>query len=87
MDAVAPTRTSVLVFYGGKSESIDYNPHEQVTALLNRAEDVFHITANRHLMALFPEVGPELPDVVSVESAGVTPGETLILRQSAVKGG
>lgn len=87
METVAPTRTAVLVFYGGKSESIDYNPHEHVTALLNRAEDVFHITANRHLMALFTEAGRELPDQSSVEAAGVKPGETLILRQSTVKGG
>jgi len=87
LTAVAATRTAVLVFYGGTSELIDYTPHEQVAALLARAEDVFHITANRHLMALFSETGRELPDHVSVEDAGVKPGDTLILRQSTVKGG
>lgn len=87
MQAVSPTRTAVLVFYGSRSVKIDYNPHENVEALLNRAEDVFHITANRHLMALFTENGQELPDQVSVEAAGVKPGETIILRQSAVRGG
>ena len=87
MNAVASTGTAVLVFYGGKSEPIDYNPHEHVTALLNHAEDVFRITANRHLMALFTESGQELPDQASIDAAGVKPGETLILRQSAVKGG
>jgi hypothetical protein len=52
-----------------------------------RAEDVFHITTNRHLMSLFTESGQELPDKSSVEAAGVVPGEKLILRQSTVKGG
>lgn len=87
MEAVSPARTAVLVFYGGKSEPLDYTPHELVATLLERAEDVFHITANRHLMALFTEAGRELPDQSTVEAAGVKPGETLVLRQSAVKGG
>jgi hypothetical protein len=85
--AVTTKRTSVLIFYGAESKPFDYNPHEQVTALLARAEDVFHIAANRHLMSLFTESGQELPDHSSVEAAGVKPGAKLILRQSTVKGG
>jgi hypothetical protein len=38
-------------------------------------------------VSLFTESGQELPDNVSLEAAGVKPGESLILRQSAVKGG
>jgi hypothetical protein len=87
MSAVAPTRTTVPIFYGAESKPFDYNPHEAVQALLSRAEDGFHITTNRHLMSLFTESGQELPDHSSVEAAGVKPGQTLILRQSTVKGG
>jgi hypothetical protein len=87
MSAQAPSRTSVTIFYSAESEPFDYSPHEEVTALLARAVAAFHITSNQHLMSLFTEGGQELPDNASVEAAGVKPGETLILRQSTVKGG
>lgn len=87
MSALAPSKTSVIIFYGAESKPFDYNPHQEVKAVLARAIAAFHITSNQHLMSLFTESGQELPDNVSVEAAGVKPGETLILRQSTVKGG
>jgi hypothetical protein len=87
MSALAPSKTSVTVFYGAESKPFDYSPHEEVKALLARAIAAFHVTSNQHLMSLFTESGVELPDNVSVEAAGVEPGETLVLRQSTVKGG
>ena len=86
MNAVAK-KTTVVVFYGAESKPFDYEPHELVATLLARALDVFHIAANRHLMALFTKAGGELPDQSTLEAAGVKPGEELILRQSTVKGG
>jgi hypothetical protein len=87
MGVDAPVKTSVTIFYNGGPKSFDYAPHEEVRALLARAVAAFHITSNQHLMALFTEAGQELSDNVSLEAAGVKPGEVLILRQSAVKGG
>jgi hypothetical protein len=87
MNAVAPTRSTVLIFYAAESKPFDYNPHEEIQALLSRAEDAFQITTNRHLMSLFTEGGQELPDQSKVGADGVEPGQKLILRQSTVKGG
>jgi hypothetical protein len=87
MGVVAPSKTSVTIFYGAQSKPFDYNPHEEVRALLARAIAAFQITSNQHVMSLFTESGLELPDNASLEAAGVKPGESLILRQSAVKGG
>jgi hypothetical protein len=87
MGVSAPTKASVMILYGAESKPFDYQPHESVKALLARAIEAFHITSNQHLMALFTESGTELADDASLEDAGVEHGETLILRQSTVKGG
>lgn len=79
--------TAVVVLYNGVDKTIRYEPNEQVEALLNKAEDAFGITTNRHLMSLYNEAGQELSDSSSVEAAGVRPGDQLVLRQSVVKGG
>jgi len=81
------TRATVLVTFNGEEKALPYQPHEQVTAVLNRALDAFGISSNRHLMSLFTEAGAELADHSSMEDAGVRPGELLILRQSVVKVG
>jgi len=80
-------QTLVRVTYNGVVRELAYQPHEQVTALLQRAVHLFGITANAHLLSLFNESGQELPDNESVQAAGVKPGDLLILRQSVVKGG
>ena len=38
-------------------------------------------------MGLFTEGNVELPDDATMSAAGVKPGELLVLRQSAVRGG
>ena len=80
-------QVSVLVTFNGEERELTYQPHEEVTAVLNRALDAFGIQSNRHLMALYTEAGDELPDRSSVEDVGVKPGDVLVLRPSIVKGG
>ncbi|HVA22162.1 MAG TPA: hypothetical protein VNN74_08725 [Candidatus Micrarchaeia archaeon] len=85
--ADATQHDHVVVTYNGADQSIRYEPHERVDAVLKRALDLFNIQANRHLYGLFTEANVELPDGESMEKAGVRPGQLLILRQSTVRGG
>lgn len=78
---------TVIVTFNGQEETIAYQPHEQVQAVLERSMNAFGIQSNRHLMSLFTGAGEELPDHVSMQDAGVKSGDLLILRQSVVKGG
>lgn len=88
MDAPLVTKQdTVVVTYNGEDKSIDYKPHDKVKEVLERAMNAFGITNNRHVLSLFTEAGAELPDDESMEAAGITPGEVLVLRQSTVKGG
>ena len=81
------SKFTIEVLYNGTTESISVQPHEQVTAVLARAENDFHITQNRHLYGLFLQNGTELNDQQSLEEAGVTPHQIVLLRQSTVRGG
>jgi len=81
------THETVVVTFNGQDRTLHYQPREQVQALLNRALDAFGVRDSRHVMSLFTTAGAELPDNVSIEQAGVKPGEVLVLRQSTVKGG
>jgi len=58
-----------------------------VRAILEHAIKAFGITQQPHLLSLFTEAGVELDDNLSAEKAGVKPGEKLLLRPGAVKGG
>lgn len=80
-------KDTVTITYNGEDKLIGYTPEEKVRAVLDRALDEFHVAANRHLMGLFTEGNVELPDNSTMSAAGVRPGELLILRQSAVRGG
>jgi len=80
-------KDTLIVTFNGVDESLKYEPHAQVEALLKHALDAFGVHDNRHTMSLFTEAGVELPDHSSIEAAGVKPGDVLILRPSAVKGG
>lgn len=82
-----PNQIQVKVSYNGLIKGLTANPHEAVQALLNRAEDAFQITQNRHLLALFNMAGVELTDTQSLEAAGVRSGDELLLRPSRIKGG
>ena len=83
----SPTHIQVKVSYNGLIKGLTANPREAVQALLNRAEDAFQITQNRHLLALFNMAGVELTDTQSLEAAGVKSGDELLLRPSRIKGG
>jgi hypothetical protein len=87
MNADVEKKFAVEVTYNGISKSLEVNPEERVSALLQRAIAAFGIVQNPHLFGLFRENGSELPDNESVEKAGLKPGELLILRPSAVRGG
>ncbi len=80
-------RDTVTITYNGTDKVIDYRPAEKVRAVLDRALAEFHVTSNPHLMGLFTEGNVELPDDATMSAAGVKPGELLVLRQSAVRGG
>ena len=84
--AKKPTKPEVTVTYNGVDIEFEYNPKAAVESLLNHAMDKFKITENRHLMALF-EGTRELLRNASLEDAGVTPGDVLVLRPSEVLGG
>jgi hypothetical protein len=47
----------------------------------------FGVTTNVHIMSLFDAENHELDDASTVRDAHVKPGDTLVLRQSVVKGG
>jgi hypothetical protein len=77
----------VLIVYNGISKPLRVQLDERVAAVLQGAIAAFGIVQNPHLLALFRENGSELPDGESVERAGLKPGEILLLRPSAVRGG
>lgn len=80
-------KIEILIVYNGVTKPLTVNPHEQITAVIQRAVHLFGITQNAHLLSLFKENGAEIPDNQSVAAAGINPGELLALRPSAVKGG
>lgn len=84
---MASQKPSVTIIYNGLDKSLEYNPEAAVRALLDHAIQAFGITQNPHLLALFNEAGAELQDNKSAEAAGIKPGDKLLLRPSAVRGG
>jgi hypothetical protein len=84
---VPATQSTVTVTFNGQDVAISFQPQEAVQAVLERALNAFNVTSNRHLMSLFTEAGTELTDSMSMQAAGINPGDVLVLRQSKVKGG
>jgi len=80
-------RDTVTITYNGNDKIIGYRPDEKVRAVLDWALAEFHVASNPHLMGLFTEGNAELPDDCAMRAAGVKPGELLVLRLSAVRGG
>lgn len=81
------TKFAVEIVYNGITKPLKVESHESVTAVLQRAIAEFHITQNPHLLSLFRQDGNVVPENESVERAGLKPGEILLLRPNAVKGG
>ena len=78
---------SVTVTYNGSDGEFRFRPHEKVRVLLDQAIGHFHVASNPHLMGLFTEGNVELQDALSLEEAGIRPGQLLVLRVSAARGG
>jgi hypothetical protein len=87
MTTAVEKKFDVEVIYNGVGKSLQVEPQESVTALLQKAIKDFHITQNPHLLSLFRQDGSLVPENESVEHAGIKPGEILLLRPNAVKGG
>jgi hypothetical protein len=83
----SPKQFQVKIDYNGLVKQLSINPHERVQSVLDRAENEFQITQNRHTLALFNASGAEVTDTQSVEEAGIKPGDELLLRPSRIKGG
>jgi len=87
MTVIVEKQFAVEVVYNGITRSIEIQPEEQVTALLQKAIALFGITQNAHLLSLFRQDGSLVPENESAERAGLKPNELLLLRPNTVKGG
>jgi hypothetical protein len=87
MTTAVEKKFDIEVVYNGIGKSLQVEPQESVTTLLQKAIQEFHITQNPHLLSLFRQVGSVVPENESVERAGIKPREILLLRPNAVKGG
>lgn len=77
----------IEIAYNGVTKPLHVRDKEQVSALLKRAIDEFHITQNPHMLSLYHTDGSMVPEQGTVGEAHLKPGELLLLRQNAVKGG
>jgi len=81
-------RKEITIIYNGEERPLAYKPHETVHAALEQALNLYEITTNRHLMALFTASGEELTnEQQSLEAVGVKAEDELTLGQSKVRGG
>jgi uncharacterized protein DUF2604 len=87
MSVMVEKKFVVEIVYNGVTKSVQVEPEQQVTALLQKAITTFGITQQPHLLSLFRQDGSVVPENESVEQAGIKPGEILLLRPNAVKGG
>jgi hypothetical protein len=87
MSTAIEKKFAVEIVYNGIGKPLQVEPEESVTAVLQKAIAEFHITQNPHLLSLFRQDGSVVPENESVERAGLKPGEVLLLRPNAVKGG
>jgi len=87
MTPVTEKKFAVEVVYNGVEKSIQVEVEERVSALLQKAIAQFGITQAPHLLSLFREDGTVVDESQSVEQARLKPGEMLLLRPNAVKGG
>jgi hypothetical protein len=87
MSVIAEKKFVVEIVYNGVTKPLQVEPEERVAALLQKAIATFGITQQPHLLSLFRQDGSVVPENESVEGAGLKPGEILLLRPNAVKGG
>lgn len=84
---MAENRYVINVVYNGQPRSLEAEPHEAVTSVLERSIKLFGITQQPHLLSLFFADGTVVDESKSVQAAGLTPGITVYLRPNVVKGG
>ena len=82
-----PHEFVVFVIYNGVKKKFEVRRDELVQRLLEQARQAFGPIPNAHLLGLFTAAGVELQDAQTIAAAGVKPGEELLLRPSAVRGG
>jgi hypothetical protein len=87
MNVIAEKKFVVEIVYNGLTKPLQVESEERVTALLQKAIAIFGITQQPHLLSLFRQDGSVIPENESIERAGLKPGEVLLLRPNAVKGG
>jgi hypothetical protein len=87
MSVTVEKKFAVQVVYNGVEKPIQVEAEERVTAVLQRAIAAFGVTQQPHLLSLFRQDGTVVDENQSVEQAGLKPGEVLLLRPNAVKGG
>lgn len=87
MAVAVEKRFVVEIVYNGVTKPETVEQEESVIAVLQRAIAAFGITQAPHVLSLFREDGSLVPENESVERAGLKPGQVLLLRPSAVKGG
>lgn len=85
--AKGDNKITVQILYNGLTASVEANPHQAVSALLQHAIAAFPGVTNAHTLSLYNEKGVELNEQGSVADAEVHEGAKLALRPGAVKGG
>lgn len=81
---------TIRITYNGVTEDLRVQPEERMQAVLERAIKLFGLQRQPHQMGLFTEANIQVagPNInLSVEQAGLQPGQLLILRQVVVQGG
>jgi hypothetical protein len=77
----------IQVSYNGVSRALTVEPHEQVTAVLQHAIQLFGITQQPHLLSLFFEDGTVVSENQSAAASGLKADAKVYLRQNVAKGG
>src|SRR4051812_14778338 len=80
-------KLEVVIIYNGLHKPLKVTADESLKTILDQAIALFGVLPNPHTLALFTEAGNELPITGTVKDANLKPGEKLLLRPSAVRGG
>lgn len=84
---LSPEKLQVHVAYNGIEKEFEVNRNQPVHVLLNHSIAAFSVSNQPHILSLFNAAGVELPDAAKLGEVGVRPGDHLLLRPGAVKGG
>lgn len=77
---------TVEVLYDGVKKQFEVRSDEKIQTLLDEAKAAFGALPDQHRLSLFKD-GTALPDSETLKTAGVKPGDVLLLRPNEVKGG